>query len=322
MPLLSFLRNERPNPAGAPHWQITRRAADAPPAAPWVVVSRRSPSRRAAEAELLALPPEVRPLDVLRLAKDGRRAHWFVREDGRAVPLPAVRAALPRGQIAGDAEATAYGDDWPEAWARVDPDRAMELAAGAGLDPRPIVALACALARRALHFVRAGEERPRLAVECAEAWVRGGATDEALDEALAAAYRAANLGLPVWQWGQNAAWSAASVARAARPAPEDKFPVPGAPRRGAGMTARLARAAFGYRAYEDVMLAAGAAVDDPAARDANRGPAQAAKLAAEGVEREAQRPIVAAALPLAAVLLAATEPGRALPGAAPPKAAR
>ena len=49
----------------------------------------------------------------------------------------------------------------------------------------------CACARTALKYVPAGEERPRLAIECAERYARGMATDAELDAAWAAARAAA-----------------------------------------------------------------------------------------------------------------------------------
>ena len=45
----------------------------------------------------------------------------------------------------------------------------------------------CALARTALQYVPAGEDRPRLAIECAERFARGEATAEELAAAEAAA---------------------------------------------------------------------------------------------------------------------------------------
>ena len=47
------------------------------------------------------------------------------------------------------------------------------LAAKAGVDRRTVVKAACACARTALVHVPAGEERPRRALELAEAWTRG-----------------------------------------------------------------------------------------------------------------------------------------------------
>jgi len=47
------------------------------------------------------------------------------------------------------------------------------LAARAGIDRHVVVITACACARTALQYVPAGEERPRRAIEAAEAWTRG-----------------------------------------------------------------------------------------------------------------------------------------------------
>jgi hypothetical protein len=57
----------------------------------------------------------------------------------------------------------------------------------------------CACARTALKYVPAGEERPRLAIECAERYAMGQATDAEL----AAAWDAA------WAAAWDAAWVAA-----------------------------------------------------------------------------------------------------------------
>ncbi len=68
----------------------------------------------------------------------------------------------------------------------------------ARLLPRPRVTLAaCAGALLVLHLVPSGEERPRIAIETAEAWVRGEATIEqvttaASASAVASAYASAS----------------------------------------------------------------------------------------------------------------------------------
>ena len=59
------------------------------------------------------------------------------------------------------------------------------LAAKAGVDRHIVVEVACACARTALQYVPAGEERPRRAVELAEAWARGKADRTALRAATA-----------------------------------------------------------------------------------------------------------------------------------------
>ena len=57
------------------------------------------------------------------------------------------------------------------------------LAAKAGVDRKRLVMAACACARLALVHVPPGEERPRVAIETAEAWCRGEATIEQVKEA-------------------------------------------------------------------------------------------------------------------------------------------
>ena len=65
------------------------------------------------------------------------------------------------------------------------------LAVEAGLDRRTVVRAACACARTALQYVPVGEERPRRALELAEAWARGEETLEAVRTAADAADYAA-----------------------------------------------------------------------------------------------------------------------------------
>ena len=86
------------------------------------------------------------------------------------------------------------------AWARATPgepealwtacprgDWLLWLAGTAGVDRRAVVNAACACAREALVHVPDGEDRPRLAIEAAEAWTRGGATLKAVRRAVRAA---------------------------------------------------------------------------------------------------------------------------------------
>jgi len=56
-----------------------------------------------------------------------------------------------------------------------------------GVDRRQLVLAACECARLALRYVLAGEHRPRIAIETAEAWCRGEATTEQLRQAREAA---------------------------------------------------------------------------------------------------------------------------------------
>ncbi len=61
-----------------------------------------------------------------------------------------------------------------ELWAKSESGaHLLWLAAWAGIDRRQLVGAACAVARQALPYVRTGEERPRIALETAEAWARG-----------------------------------------------------------------------------------------------------------------------------------------------------
>ena len=65
------------------------------------------------------------------------------------------------------------------------------LAARIGVGRRAIVLAACECARLVLSRVPAGENRPRIAIETAEAWCRGEATIEQVRAAYTAAYTAA-----------------------------------------------------------------------------------------------------------------------------------
>jgi len=55
------------------------------------------------------------------------------------------------------------------------------------VDRKKLVLAACACARTALKYIPAGEDRPRIAIETAEAWTRGEAT---IDQVRTAAYAA------------------------------------------------------------------------------------------------------------------------------------
>lgn len=78
-------------------------------------------------------------------------------------------------------------------------------AARVGVDRALIIRATCACARRGLRFIPAGEDRPRLAIETAEAYARGEATIEQVHAAADAAWAAA----------AHAAHEAARAARAA-----------------------------------------------------------------------------------------------------------
>ena len=79
-----------------------------------------------------------------------------------------------------------------QAWAECERgDWMLWLAGRIDIDRKLLVSAACACAEPALAFVRAGEDRPRLAIEVARAWCVGTATLDDVRAAAAAAYAAA-----------------------------------------------------------------------------------------------------------------------------------
>ena len=113
-----------------------------------------------------------------------------------------------------------------QAWAECPrADWMLGIAVRAGVDRRLVVRAACACARTSIHLVSAGEDRPRIALETAEAWSRGEASIEQVRAAGAAwateaaaragAARAAEAaagaaGAAAGAWAaEAAAWSAA-----------------------------------------------------------------------------------------------------------------
>ena len=104
-----------------------------------------------------------------------------------------------------------------EAWEQSERgDWLLWLAAKAGVDRRRLVMAACACARLALVHVPPGEERPRVAIETAEAWCRGEATIEQVRKACRnadAAYdAAADAAAAAYDAAADAAYDAAYVA--------------------------------------------------------------------------------------------------------------
>ena len=86
------------------------------------------------------------------------------------------------------------------------------IAARIGVDRKLLVRAACACARESLKHVRAGDDRPHIAIETAERWTRGEATiDEVQTAAVDAAYAAADAAYAA----AAAAYAAASAAYAA-----------------------------------------------------------------------------------------------------------
>ena len=130
-----------------------------------------------------------------------------------------------------DAVAAALRD-----WVLEQSDARVVLRTVTRADRRVAVWLVCAVARTALRYVPAGEDRPRLAIETAERWVRGAATKEecggaadaaaanaAADAAAAAAYAAyaandanASARAVSYEAADAAAYAAAALWTAAR----------------------------------------------------------------------------------------------------------
>jgi hypothetical protein len=139
------------------------------------------------------------------------------------------------------------------------------IAARAGVDRKLLVSAACLCARQSLKHVKSGEDRPRLAIEAAERWVRGEATIEEVRAARNAAYFTY---FTYAAYAADAADAAAAAAYAADAA-----------------AAAAAYAAAAYAAYAaDAAAAAYADAADAAAR--KRSLARSADLVREVITAE------------------------------------
>ncbi len=146
--------------------------------------------------ELLSLPPPPEPL-VLRVTATGGDAAERERVEGdwlcgatRAEPR---RIPAPVWTYSEEAAAWVKKRRWLDAWETCEDARWMlHAAVTVGVDRRLVVRAACACARTVLDRVPAGEERPRRAIETAEAWTRGKATVDQVQQAAYAAFYAAN----------------------------------------------------------------------------------------------------------------------------------
>ncbi len=139
--------------------------------------------------EILNLPPPAEPL-VLRVTATGGRKReraslmgdWLYDTDTtfgnpRRIPPPAWSYSE---------EALAWSErrPWLEAWEDCQDARWMlHAAVVAAVDRRLIVTAACTCARMVLGRAPLGEERPRQAIEIAEAWARGEAAQEDVERA-------------------------------------------------------------------------------------------------------------------------------------------
>lgn len=103
---------------------------------------------------------------------------------------PAIGLAN-RLDACGPSRAYLRGRTVAEAWSECRrADWLLLAAVRLGVDHRPIVMAACACARMALRYVPAGDDRPRVGIETAEAWCRGAATLERVYAAIADAHAA------------------------------------------------------------------------------------------------------------------------------------
>jgi hypothetical protein len=94
-----------------------------------------------------------------------------------------------------------------EAWEACErPDWMLELCGRLSVDPRLIVLCATGCARSVLHLVPAGEDRPRLAIEAAEAWAYGRGSSDAGNGAPQAAAESAESA--AWAAVRGAPWAA------------------------------------------------------------------------------------------------------------------
>ncbi len=97
-------------------------------------------------------------------------------------------ALLRRLNACEDARRWAAGKGLATAWTECQRgDWLLWLAARVEIDRRLLVLAACDCARTALPLVAEGEDRPRIAIETAEAWARGEATTEEVQTAARAA---------------------------------------------------------------------------------------------------------------------------------------
>ena len=79
---------------------------------------------------------------------------------------------------------------------------------------KQIVLMACECARLSLKYVPKGEDRPRIAIETAEAWTRGEATLQQVQNAASAAYAAASAAYAAYAYYAYAAYASAAAAYA------------------------------------------------------------------------------------------------------------
>jgi hypothetical protein len=126
---------------------------------------------------------------------------------------------LGRLRACGEARDWAKGKTLAVAWRTCHrADWMLWLAARSSVRRQDIVLAACACARTSLKYVKVGEDRPRLAIEAAEDWARGGPTTL---EQVRTAYYAASAAVYSAYYAAAAASTAAYVAFASIPRAPD-----------------------------------------------------------------------------------------------------
>ena len=144
-----------------------------------------------------------------------------------------------------------------------------------------LVACACECARLALRYAQAGDDRPRIAIETAEAWCRGGGTPKQLRAARSDAHAAAHD-------AADAALAATYAARAAAAAADAATFAADAATFAAAAAAAAEAADYGARAATYVAAAAATnAATNAAAYAARAAAANAATYAARAAAANA-----------------------------------
>ena len=111
------------------------------------------------------------------------------------------------------AEFARHYDTLAGAWAEcVTPSWMLWLLSKTGSTQMELTLTACAIARRALRFVPAGEDRPLCAIEAAEGWTRGEVPIEAVRTARANALRCRAAVAAVAYAAADAAYAAVDAA--------------------------------------------------------------------------------------------------------------
>ena len=141
----------------------------------------------------------------------------------------------------------AWDHHGPAAWETCE-DACDMLCLLAYVDRKAAVKAACACARTALQYLPPGEDRPLRAIETAEAWTRGEATEDQCREAASAARatRAARAADAAWAAADAAAYAARAAYAAANAATAAAYAAT------AAASSAADRAAYGSQEWQQV----------------------------------------------------------------------